>query len=37
MTEIESIVKPDGITDDFGRKAVTFVYIHAAILAASEI
>jgi hypothetical protein len=27
---------PNGITDDCGRKVVMFVYIHAAILTASE-
>jgi hypothetical protein len=37
MTEIESVVKPDCIADDFRRKAVTFVYIHTTILAASRL
>jgi hypothetical protein len=37
MTEIESVVKPDCIADDFRRKAVTFVYVHTTILAASGV
>lgn len=28
MAEIESVVKPDGIADNFRGKAVTFVGIH---------
>ena len=32
MTEIESKIKPDCITDDIGWKPVTFVYIHTGII-----
>ena len=35
MTQIESIVEPDCITDDIGREPVTFVGIHGPILANS--
>ena len=33
VTEIESIVEPDGIGNDFSREAMTFIRIHPPILA----
>ena len=32
MTEIESIVKPNGIADDFWWESVAFVDIHRRII-----
>ena len=36
MAEIEPVVEPDCITDDIGRKAVSFVSIHPKIVPMSE-
>ena len=33
VAEIKSIVEPDGVADDIGRKSVTFIGIHPLILA----
>ena len=30
--QVESIVEPDGVTDDIWRKAVTFICIHHQII-----
>ena len=32
MTEIETVVEPDGITDDIGRESVPFIRVHGPIL-----
>ena len=32
MAEVESIVEPSGVADDFGLESMTFVYIHRPIL-----
>ena len=36
MTEVESVVKPDGIGNDAGSESVSLIGIHPAILAISE-
>ena len=33
--QIESVVKPDGVTDDIGWESVALIGIHLAILAIS--
>ena len=33
VTQIESIVEPDGIADDIGWKSVAFIGVHTPILA----
>ena len=35
VAEIETIVEPDGVTDDVRRKSVTFIGIHPEILPSS--
>ena len=35
VTEIESVVEPDGVTDDVWRKSVALVCIHPPILSIS--
>ena len=32
VAQIEAMVQPDGITDDFGRESVAFVCGHAGIM-----
>ena len=32
MTQIESVVEPDGVADDVGRESVALVSIHPPIL-----
>jgi hypothetical protein len=32
VAEVESVVKPDGVTDYVGREPVTFICIHPSIL-----
>ena len=32
MTEIESIVEPDSVTDDVGRESVPLVSVHSPVL-----
>jgi hypothetical protein len=36
VAEIEAIVEPDGITDDFRRESMAFISIHSPILAISD-
>jgi hypothetical protein len=32
VTEIESVVEPNGVADDFGRESVAFVSVHPQII-----
>jgi hypothetical protein len=32
VTKVESVVEPDGVTDDIGRKSKAFIGVHSPIL-----
>jgi hypothetical protein len=37
MTEVETIVEPDGVADDVGWESVPFISIHAEIVSQTEL